>query len=197
MLHMMRHASVSVTITSATKFCAFAIASITQVPAVSDFCWYCAFGMIFDYINQMTFFISIVAFDIKRSEKGYGDYFGLFYCKPASKACCQGKYIYDSDGNLKPSSSYEIFTKYYGPFLMRLPVKIAVLTIFAGLLAMNAYGASQIDDDFLYKWFTNPGSYNRDTLEIYEEYYDKKGIPVYYYTIDDDFSSLNAQSDLV
>jgi hypothetical protein len=43
--------------------------------------------------------------------------------------------------------------EYYGPFLMKLPVKIVVVVMFLALLAVNIYGASNLKLDFNIEWF--------------------------------------------
>lgn len=143
---MMKHAGVSVTITSLTNFSAFAIGSITTIPAIRNFCWYCAFGMLFDYLNQFTFFVAIVGLDVRRSNKIRGDCCGAIFCKP--EQCCGGKY--DND---EPAFSTRIMRDFYAKNLVKLPVKILVLVVFGGLLALNAYGVANIDLMFDYEWF--------------------------------------------
>ena len=53
-------AGVSVAITSATNFLAFALGSMTVIPAVHWFCVYAAVAILCDFLAQMSFFLAIV-----------------------------------------------------------------------------------------------------------------------------------------
>ena len=67
MKYMMRTAGVSITITSVTNVCTFGMGAITSIRGVKHFCIYACFGMLFDYLNQITLFIGILSMDIRRS----------------------------------------------------------------------------------------------------------------------------------
>jgi len=67
------HAGVSITITSMTDFAAFAISSTTSLPALSSFCVYAAFGVLFLYFFQILFFTAFLAIDAMRQNANRPD----------------------------------------------------------------------------------------------------------------------------
>lgn len=67
------HAGVSITITSMTDFAAFAISSTTSLPALSSFCVYASFGVLFLYFFQVLFFAAFLAIDATRQNANRPD----------------------------------------------------------------------------------------------------------------------------
>ena len=67
------HAGVSITITSLTDFAAFAVSSTTSLPALSSFCVYAAFGVLFLYFFQVLFFTAFLALDAHRQNASRPD----------------------------------------------------------------------------------------------------------------------------
>lgn len=57
----MRHAAVSITITSVTDSLAFLIGAVTPLPAVTYFCLYSSVAILFIYAYFMTIFIAILS----------------------------------------------------------------------------------------------------------------------------------------
>jgi len=55
----MKHAGVSILITSVTDFVAFAIGASTVLPALSSYCLFAAFGVLFVFLLNITFFCSM------------------------------------------------------------------------------------------------------------------------------------------
>ena len=196
MEYMMKHAGVSITITSLTNFGAFAIGSITTIPAIHNFCLYAALGMLFDYFNQITFFAALLAYDIRRSERPLGDFCGLVCCKPDSAACCQGKYIVDESGNPQEPLSQRFIYKVYGKYLMKTPVRVVVCVVFLALLGVNIYGATQLEQEFDYEWFANEDFRVYESMEIRDEYFDTSGLSVGFYSLYSDFETAETQEKL-
>jgi hypothetical protein len=58
--HAAERAGVSVAITSATNALAFALGSLTVIPAVRWFCWYAAAAIFCDFALQLSFFLAIL-----------------------------------------------------------------------------------------------------------------------------------------
>lgn len=57
------HAGVSITITSITDLVAFAVSSVTSLPALSSFCVYAALGVTFLFLFQISFFSAVLTID--------------------------------------------------------------------------------------------------------------------------------------
>jgi predicted RND superfamily exporter protein len=62
----MRHAGVSITVTSATNICAFGIGHTSLLPALSSFCVFAAIGVLAIYCYMMTFFCACICLDDRR-----------------------------------------------------------------------------------------------------------------------------------
>ena len=110
--YMTMTSGVSITITSLTNIAGFATGTFTQLPALETFAYFAAAGVFFDYFNQMTFFLAFVVWDVRRSEKQCGDCCGLYFCKPSSKICCGGKFVYDTIGQERESLGARVCRNY-------------------------------------------------------------------------------------
>ena len=142
MIYMMKNAGLSITITSFTNCFSFAMGSISSMNAIRSFCLFAVLGMLLDYIYQITLFSAVLAYDLRRTEKHLGDWWGLIFCKPKSKACCRGKYIYNEDGTPKEPLLRRFIRDKYSPFLMKPITKIVVGLIYIAILGVSIYGAT-------------------------------------------------------
>jgi predicted RND superfamily exporter protein len=149
-------AAVSITITSFTDFLGFAIGAITVFPSVYLFCLYTALAVIFDYILQITFFAACMAYDARREDanrhgltlqvvlpKALSDDKGYAYrllCSGGVKH--EGKIVAKQEEHL----ASKIIHQYYGPLLVRKPVKMAVIVLFLAYLAVSLYGCTQVKE---------------------------------------------------
>ncbi|KAF6030906.1 NPC1 [Bugula neritina] len=95
----------SMLLTSLTEVCAFFLGGLTEMPAVKTFAFYSAFAVLFDFLLQITCFVSIISLDMKRSEQHRVDV-----------ACCvkitPPRYSEKSEGIL-----YAFFKNFYSPGL--------------------------------------------------------------------------------
>lgn len=64
----MRHAGVSITVTSVTDFMAFAVGATTVLPSLRSFCIYSAIGILATYLFQASFFVAWLSLDQRRIE---------------------------------------------------------------------------------------------------------------------------------
>uniref|UniRef100_A0A061RV36 Niemann-Pick C1 protein n=2 Tax=Tetraselmis sp. GSL018 TaxID=582737 RepID=A0A061RV36_9CHLO len=71
--HALATAGSSITVTSLTDILAFFIGSFTSLPALRNFSIYAAFGILFDYAFQVTFFVAFLTFDARRRAAGPPD----------------------------------------------------------------------------------------------------------------------------
>jgi len=67
------HAGVSISITSITDLVAFAISSVSSLPALSSFCAYASLGVVFLFLMQITFFSAALTLDGRRQRDGRRD----------------------------------------------------------------------------------------------------------------------------
>lgn len=60
------HAGASITLTSVTNICAFAIGAISSLPAIQSFCIHAALAVFLDFVYQIVIFTAVFAYDLKR-----------------------------------------------------------------------------------------------------------------------------------
>ncbi|XP_071523040.1 patched domain-containing protein 3-like isoform X2 [Panulirus ornatus] len=160
----LKHAGVSITVTSLTDFAAFAIGSGTVLPALRSFCLYAAVGIAAVYFFQATFFVAWFALDQRRLEDNRH---GIIWCwklKNWTPNQCSQKDICQT-----------FFSEVYGKFLFRLPSKIAVLIVTMALLAVSGWGLSNLQQEFNPIWFLPQSSYLFKFFMKQEYYYPTSG----------------------
>lgn len=198
------HAGVSITITSMTDFAAFAISSTTSIPALSSFCIYAAFGVLFLFIFQISFFSAFLALDARRQLANRPD---ILCCIQSSSDStirhesnsAEHKIVSPEQSN--EDKPYSVVTSYegknvagpdeknhsnqgfihyfigeiYAPFLMKPAVKAITIALFTGLLAFSIIGASQLSVESAERSFIPDGSYLLDTLNAVDKYFGENG----------------------
>ena len=149
-------AAVSITITSITDFLSFAIGAITVFPAVQLFCLYTALAVIFDYILQITLFAACMAYDARREDTNrHGVTLRVVYPKvlsqdlsPAYRLFCSGgvKHLGKVVAKEEEHLAAKIIRQYYGPLLIKKPVKAVVIVLYIAYLAVSLYGCTQVKE---------------------------------------------------
>ena len=89
----------------------------------------------------------------------------------------------NSDGTPREPIARKILREYYGPFLLKNPVRIAVLVFFTGFMAFNIYGATQLELDWDIEWFVEDDFEVKDSLDIRDKYFGDSGWSIKYYTV--------------
>jgi len=208
----MSKAGVSITITSLTDLFAFALGTASQLPALSTFCVYAAIGIAADFLLQISFFAGFMALDAMRERKAKADCCPCCCPKPVPEeiisgcCCCACTYgcfdkcttCFDGpDGGLK-----KFIKKFYIPLLRMKPVKAIVIIVFAAWTGVSAYYASQLKQDFQFRWFVNDDAALQQAFDIQDAYFSSTGLPVNVVTPpsfgDDafDYASLEGQAKL-
>ncbi|XP_069951253.1 patched domain-containing protein 3-like [Cherax quadricarinatus] len=160
----LKHAGVSITVTSVTDFAAFAIGSTTMLPALRSFCLYAAVGIASVYFFQATFFVAFLSIDQRRLEDTRH---GLLWCWKLN--------------NWTPNRCSQIdlcqtfFTHVYANLLFLLPVKIFVLAATAVLACVSAWGLSNLRQEFDPIWFLPQDSYLYKYFIKQNHYYPSSG----------------------
>ncbi|XP_021370704.1 patched domain-containing protein 3-like isoform X1 [Mizuhopecten yessoensis] len=169
----LKHAGVSITVTSITDVVAFAIGASTVIPGLSGFCIYAALGILGLYGLQATFFVACLTLDQRKVE--------------ASRDGCIPCYIHK---NYTPNSFSQwnimstIFEKYIGPTLMKFPVKVLVLLVTFALLGVNIWGFYQLRQDFSLTMYIPSDSYAHKYAMAREEYFPSDGLDTAVYCKD-------------
>jgi predicted RND superfamily exporter protein len=94
------HAGVSITITSLTDLVAFAVSSVTSLPALSSFCVYAALGVTFLYLFQISFFSAVLTIDGMRQSSRRRDVCCCLVVPETDKGEDNGKSPADGDKDI-------------------------------------------------------------------------------------------------
>uniref|UniRef100_A0A0N5AZ97 SSD domain-containing protein n=1 Tax=Syphacia muris TaxID=451379 RepID=A0A0N5AZ97_9BILA len=164
----MADAGVSITVTSATNFGCFALGYfLCATPAVGSFCLLTSFGVLMDYLFQITFFASIMIYGGRKEDSG--GFVSSCY-KSAVVAASESNTSEKRDTESKQKNNIHItvavpfinklFGKYYAPFILRKEVRIISWIIFLMYFLLGVYGCSKIIVDI------SPKKYIRDNSPL-------------------------------
>lgn len=131
----------SITVASLSESVAFLLGAITRMPAVQAFAIYASIAVFFDYLLQITAFISLLSLDTKRSNSLRIDCLPCLQT-PISKEILEQMPIISKETlknqpffhkkAKKPESLLQmIFRRYYAPFLLH-PITKAITLLFFG-----------------------------------------------------------------
>ncbi|ESO85119.1 hypothetical protein LOTGIDRAFT_130973, partial [Lottia gigantea] len=146
--HVLKHAGLSVTVTSLTDIVAFGIGATTQLPALKSFCGFASLGILGLFVFQLVFFTATLTLDQKRR----GD-------DRNACCCCYKHKDYTPNACSQKEILITFFKKYYAPFLMKLPVKIVLFILTLAIFGANVYGVISLKQEFDSNWFIPQNSY--------------------------------------
>uniref|UniRef100_A0A182UD69 SSD domain-containing protein n=1 Tax=Anopheles melas TaxID=34690 RepID=A0A182UD69_9DIPT len=143
----------SILLTSVSESCCFFLGGLSDMPAVRAFALYAGMALLIDFILQITCFVSLLALDTIRQTDNRLDV--LCFLRGSKK---------DMPGNIGEGLLYKFFKSIYVPFVMRKPVRVAVMIVFFGWLCSSIAVAPHIDigldqelsmpgDSFVLKYF--------------------------------------------
>uniref|UniRef100_A0A182PPK3 SSD domain-containing protein n=1 Tax=Anopheles epiroticus TaxID=199890 RepID=A0A182PPK3_9DIPT len=143
----------SILLTSVSESCCFFLGGLSDMPAVRAFALYAGMALLIDFILQITCFVSLLALDTIRQTDNRLDVF--CFLRGSKK---------DMPGNIGEGLLYKFFKSIYVPFVMRKPVRVAVMIVFFGWLCSSIAVAPHIDigldqelsmpgDSFVLKYF--------------------------------------------
>ena len=188
--YMMKHAGVSVTITTLTNVLSFLMGSITSLFAIRSFCIYASIGLFFAYVNLLTLFSAVLVYDVWRSSKKIGDCWGACFYKP-EVAC---RFTVNEDGTEKESFSKKLMRDYYAKAIVQPAVSISVIICFVAFLGVSIYGLSQLQLDFDVEWFVEDDFYIKETIDVRDEYFANQLRELNIFTEEAEFYSKQAQT---
>lgn len=139
----------SITIASLSESLAFLLGALTKMPAVQAFALYASGAIFFDFLLQITCFVSLLSLDSLRSEKGRMD---CLPCVPAPRPIVHlsvddGSVQEKAEGQQEPERDNQkkkaedsllrvIVTKYYAPAILHPVSKFIVLLVFGTILCV-------------------------------------------------------------
>lgn len=161
----LKHAGVSITITSITNFAAFAIGSGTVLPALQSFCIYAAVGIGSIYFFQATFFVAWFTYDQRRLEDRRC---GAIWCWKLNDSYTPNKC---SQKDLCQLFFKNVVAKY----LFTIPAKIVVLLITFGVCGVSCWGLANLRQEFDPMWFIPQSTYLFQWFLKQQQYFNSNG----------------------
>ncbi|KAF2346973.1 Protein patched/dispatched [Trinorchestia longiramus] len=162
----MKHAGASITVTSATDIVAFAIGSMTVLPALRSFCVYAAIGIGAVFFFQATFFVAWFAFDQRRSES-----------RRHGVLCC---FKLSDDYKVNDCSQRDLCQTFFGgvysTVLLHPITKGVVLVGTTLFFCVSCWGFSNLKQEFDAVWFLPQNSYLFKYLMKRSEYFSWAGV---------------------
>ncbi|XP_075151532.1 Niemann-Pick type C-1a isoform X2 [Haematobia irritans] len=148
----------SMLLTSISESCCFFLGGLSDMPAVKAFALYAGMALLFDFLLQITCFVSLLTLDTKRQADNRLD------------VCC---FIRGKKTDAAPITEgllYKFFKSVYVPFLMKKTVRVIVMIVFFGWLCSSIAIAPRIDiglnqelsmpeDSFVLRYFQSLNKY--------------------------------------
>ncbi|XP_011312256.1 Niemann-Pick C1 protein isoform X2 [Fopius arisanus] len=149
----------SMLLTSVSESCCFFLGGLSDMPAVKAFALYAGMALLFDFLLQITCFVSLLTLDTLRHS---GNRFDICCWIRGSKKDSGEEFV---DGVL-----YKIFKLAYVPFLLHKWVRAGVMVIFFGWLCTSIAVVPHIEigldqelsmpeDSFVLKYFKSLNEY--------------------------------------
>ena len=177
-------AGASITVTSMTDIFAFVIGSNTSLPALRNFCYYAALGILFIFFFQVTWFVACLTLDEWRRGANRRDC-ACCVAVAERRACCAAC-APSPDGRTRMG---RWFGDALGGALTKKPVKVAVLAAFAAIAAGGFAGCAQLQIDADVNDFIPGGSYLKEWIADSNALFRELGDSIAVYTRDVDVSS--------
>lgn len=184
------HVGPSVMVTTLTDFIGFVISVKSPLPALSSFCLYAALSLFFLCGLQFTFFLPLVAWDMKRVEKNRID---CCVCLPNGCPCCPTTKKEDAakaieEGGRDPNQMrcYRpakhpggyigyLLEHRIAPWLVFKPVAAAVLVVSFAFFGLCVWGVTRLHLEDSQRSFMPDDSYLRATTDKMSVYYASMG----------------------
>nr|CAH7737017.1 unnamed protein product [Callosobruchus chinensis] len=168
---MLKHAGVSISITSLTDVIAFLIGSSTILPCLESFCIYAAVGVLMTFLFAITFFVACFVIDEQRiAKKRNGVMPWIVLPDDYTPNECSQRQI-----------SNNIFRVLYSKVVLTTPGKIIVISISIICAGFAAQSALKLEQKFDPKWFLPPGTHLAEYLQAKYGYYPESGFNAGFY----------------
>ncbi|XP_066435716.1 NPC intracellular cholesterol transporter 1 [Eleutherodactylus coqui] len=167
----------SIFLSSFSETVAFFLGALSSMPAVRTFSLFAGMAVFFDFLLQITCFVSLLGLDIKRQEKNRLD---ILCCVPGCRR---------NRGSGKPKSwLFLFFKKIYSPILLKDWLRPIVVSVFVGMLSFSIAVVNKVeigldqslsmpDDSYVLKYFDSLNKFMHSGPPVYfvvEEGHDYK-----------------------
>ncbi|XP_018575154.1 protein patched homolog 1 isoform X2 [Anoplophora glabripennis] len=167
---MLKHAGVSITITSFTDVIAFLIGSSTILPCLKSFCIYAAAGVLMTFVFAVTFFVACFVLDLRRVESKRNGIFPWIVHENYVPNECSQKRI-----------SNKTFEYVYSNIILTTPGKIIVVLITVVCVGFGIESTLKLEQRFKTEWLIPAGSHLAEFLKVKNFYYPEKGFDAGFY----------------
>lgn len=155
----LRHAGVSLTVSSVTNVVAFGAGALTVIPDLSSFCVYAALTFVFLWGYLATFFTACLVLNERRMLKGKLD---VLCCFPDCRSAARTEASLVKE--FTPGRLSRFFELTYTPFIMRPAVKAAVLLFTVVWFSYSAFNITKLTVEATSEQFIPDGSYLLDNF---------------------------------
>ncbi|CAH0729251.1 unnamed protein product, partial [Brenthis ino] len=163
--HMLRHAGVSIVITSFTDIVALLIGAITILPSLKSFCIYAAAGVFFIFCYSVTFYVAVFTLDLKRIHENRN---GILFCYKHKK---------EIQVSVEKTYFQKIFAIIYKKVIFTKCGKAIILLFTVVMTSFSIAAVFKLEQRFDPRWFVPDGSYYKDFINVHDEYYPDTGQP--------------------
>lgn len=149
---------------SATDVVAFGIGGFTILPALQSFCIYASIGIVATYVFQSSFFLACMTLDQRRIES-------------QRNGCCPCYVHHRSSIEPSAQASSRLIRLFacFSRFLMRRPVKVAVVLVTVIVTGVGIFGNVLLRQEFDPAWFLPSDTYIAQWFASNKRYFPSQG----------------------
>eukprot|EP00249_Psilotum_nudum_P020094 c27562_g2_i2 orf=166-3330(+) len=185
----------SITLASLAETLAFAVGTVTPMPACRVFSIFAAFAVFLDYLLQVTAFIAFLTYDLIRAQENRVDCFPCIIQSSSSNEYLEvNGALQQKNHELGALSRY--MQRFHAPFLQMKVVKAIVLAVFAGFVLMGIALTARVSVGLDQKVVLPRDSYLQGYFDNLTEYL-RIGPPVYFVVQDYNYSLSSNQTNLL
>ncbi|CAB9519398.1 Pick C1-like protein 1 [Seminavis robusta] len=161
----MEEVGVSIVVSTLTTVVAFLLGCVASTPFIRWFCMYAAPTVAIDFVYQISFFVALVALDDQRVQDNRYD---CLVCIHSKKVPTEEEE--DDDDDAASRSCASKIMAVYCDILLIPQVKALVLAVFALMLGLGIYGATQQEQKLDFRDMMPSDSYVRTYYSTLHEY---------------------------
>ena len=203
MVHALGHAGPAITVTSLTDLVAFLAGTSSHIPAIQTFCMYACLGITFDFMYQVTFFVSIAYFSSERQRAGRADAFCCIKVAdnaywPVITKCVPESTKKAPYREIERGLLHWFIGEKLPKFVIGTKLGMAVVAAVSCLIVgFGAYGCTEVKMNYNHEWFIPSTHRYQDALAVREKYFGGAQLPCRLVTSGLDFSSPIAQESIL
>ncbi|XP_025110029.1 patched domain-containing protein 3-like [Pomacea canaliculata] len=161
----LKHAGVSITVTSLTDAVAFGVGASTVIPALSSFCIFAVLGILGLFILVATFFSACLTLDEKRRRAGLD----------ACIVCCKHRNYMPNKCSQGASFLHIFFSRLYAPVLMTNLAKVLIIIASLVVFSVNLWSFSKMKTEFSLASYIPSDSYAFAYFQAKRRLFNSKG----------------------